>query len=58
MLNIINKTKYNDLKEYYPLLEEYYRKTLKTLVITSFRWSSADPSVSGRSTGSIAESMR
>lgn len=33
MLNIINKTKYNDLKEYYPLLEEYYRKTLKTLVI-------------------------
>lgn len=33
MLNIINKTKYSDLKEYYPLLEEYYRKTLKTLAI-------------------------
>ncbi len=33
MLNIINKTRYNDLKEYYPLLEEYYLKTLKTLEI-------------------------
>ena len=31
MLNIINKTKYSDLKEYYPLLEEYYCKTLETL---------------------------
>ena len=33
MLNIINKTKYNDLKEYYPLLEDYYDKTLETLNI-------------------------
>ena len=33
MLNIFNKTRYNDLKEYYPLLEEYYLKTLKTLEI-------------------------
>ncbi|MCR4633108.1 MAG: rRNA maturation RNase YbeY [Erysipelotrichaceae bacterium] len=31
MLNIINKTKYDDLKEYYPLLEEYYDKTLQVL---------------------------
>lgn len=31
MLNIINKTKYNDLKEYYPLLDRYYKKTLKVL---------------------------
>ena len=33
MLNIINKTRYTDLKEYYPLLEEYYRKTLEVLEI-------------------------
>ena len=33
MLNIINQTKYNDLKVYYPLLEEYYRKTLDLLEI-------------------------
>ena len=33
MLNIINKTKYKDLNEYYPLLEEYYLKTLETLKI-------------------------
>ena len=33
MLNIVNRTKYNDFKEYYPLLEEYYKKTLKVLKI-------------------------
>ena len=33
MLNIVNRTKYNDFKEYYPLLEEYYNKTLKVLKI-------------------------
>lgn len=31
MLNIVNKTKYSDFKRYYPLLEQYYQKTLKTL---------------------------
>ena len=31
MLNIINKTKYNDFKRYYKLLDEYYRKTRKVL---------------------------
>ena len=31
MLNIINKTKYNDLKKYYPLINEYYKKTLQVL---------------------------
>ena len=31
MLNIINKTKYNDLKKFYPLLNQYYKKTLKVL---------------------------
>ena len=31
MLNIINKTKYNDLKKYYPLINEYYKKTLRVL---------------------------
>ncbi len=31
MLNIINKTKYNDLEKYYPLLNKYYELTLKTL---------------------------
>lgn len=31
MLNIINKTKYHDLEEYYPFLQEYYEKTLKVL---------------------------
>ncbi len=31
MINIINQTKYNDFMEYYPLLEEYYKKTLKVL---------------------------
>lgn len=34
MLNILNKTKYDDFKKYYPLLEEYYQKTLKTLKIS------------------------
>lgn len=33
MLNIINKTKYNDFKDYYPLLEHYYKKTLNLLKI-------------------------
>ena len=31
MVNIINRTRYNDLKKYYPLIEKYYQKTLKTL---------------------------
>ncbi|MBQ2510503.1 MAG: rRNA maturation RNase YbeY, partial [Erysipelotrichaceae bacterium] len=31
MLNIINKTKYKDFTDYYSLLEEYYRRTLKEL---------------------------
>ena len=31
MLNIINRTRYHDLKQYYPLLEEYYFRTLKEL---------------------------
>lgn len=31
MVNIINKSKYNDFKSYYPLIEEYYTKTLKVL---------------------------
>ncbi|MBQ1567754.1 MAG: rRNA maturation RNase YbeY [Erysipelotrichaceae bacterium] len=31
MINIVNRTKYSDFKDYYPLIEEYYRKTLKTL---------------------------
>lgn len=33
MLNIVNKTNYSDFKKYYPLLEQYYKKTLKTLKI-------------------------
>lgn len=31
MLNVVNKTKYSDFKRYYPLLEQYYQKTLNTL---------------------------
>lgn len=31
MVNIVNKTKYNDFKQYYPLLDKYYKKTLKVL---------------------------
>ena len=31
MVNIINRTKYSDFKDYYPLIEHYYKKTLKTL---------------------------
>ena len=31
MVNIINRTKYSDFKEYYPLIEHYYKKTLKAL---------------------------
>ena len=31
MVNIINRSKYNDFKSYYPLIEEYYNKTLKVL---------------------------
>ncbi|MBQ1323421.1 MAG: rRNA maturation RNase YbeY [Erysipelotrichaceae bacterium] len=33
MLNIVNKSRYNDLKDYYPYLEEYYQKTLEVLQI-------------------------
>ena len=33
MVNIINRTRYSDFKEYYPLIEHYYKKTLKTLEI-------------------------
>lgn len=33
MVNIINKTKYSDLKKYYPLIDKYYRKTLNVLQI-------------------------
>ena len=31
MLNIINRTKYRDFERYYDELEQYYKKTLKTL---------------------------
>ena len=31
MLNIVNKTKYSDFKSFYPLLEQYYQKTLNVL---------------------------
>lgn len=31
MVNIVNKTKNNDLKKYYRLIDEYYKKTLKVL---------------------------
>ena len=31
MLNVINKTRYDDFVSYYPLLEEYYQKTLEVL---------------------------
>ena len=31
MLNIVNRTKYHDFEELFPLLEEYYLKTLKVL---------------------------
>lgn len=31
MLNIVNKTKYKGFKRFYPLLEQYYQKTLKAL---------------------------
>jgi probable rRNA maturation factor len=31
MLNIVNKTRYHDLESYYPLLEEYYFRTLRVL---------------------------
>jgi len=31
MVNIVNKTKFKDFKEYYPLLDEYYNKVLKVL---------------------------
>ena len=33
MLNVVNKTNYNDFKRFYPLLEQYYKKTLKVLKI-------------------------
>jgi len=31
MLNVINQTRYDDFISYYPLLEEYYQKTLQVL---------------------------
>lgn len=31
MLNIVNKSKYNDFDKYYPLLQKYYEKTIKLL---------------------------
>ena len=31
MLNIINRTKHNDLKKYYKYIPEYYKKTLEVL---------------------------
>lgn len=31
MINIVNKTKNNDLKKYYRLIDEYYYKALKVL---------------------------
>ncbi|MBQ1306563.1 MAG: rRNA maturation RNase YbeY [Erysipelotrichaceae bacterium] len=31
MLNIVNRTKYRDLEQYFPELEKYYRKTLNVL---------------------------
>lgn len=31
MLNIVNKTKYKDFQRFYPLLEQYYQKTIKAL---------------------------
>lgn len=34
MINIINKTKYKDFEDYYPLLDEYYKKTLKVLKLS------------------------
>ena len=33
MVNIINRTKYSDFKDFYPLVEQYYLKTLKALEI-------------------------
>ena len=33
MLNIINRTKYNDFNKHYELINEYYLKTLKVLNI-------------------------
>ncbi|MDO4941045.1 MAG: rRNA maturation RNase YbeY [Erysipelotrichaceae bacterium] len=31
MVNIVNRTKYSDFKRFYPLIDKYYRKTLKVL---------------------------
>ncbi len=31
MLNIVNKTDYKDFTDYYPLLDEYYHRTLEVL---------------------------
>ena len=33
MVNIINRTKYNDFKSFFPLIEHYYQRTLKVLEI-------------------------
>lgn len=31
MVNIVNRSKYSDFEEYYPLIDKYYKKTLKVL---------------------------
>lgn len=31
MLNIVNRTRYKEFEKYYPLLEQYYLKTIKVL---------------------------
>lgn len=31
MVTIINKTKYSDFSDFYPLIDKYYKKTLKVL---------------------------
>ena len=33
MVNIVNRTKYNDFNEIFPLIDKYYKKTLKVLQI-------------------------
>ena len=33
MVNIVNRTKYSDFNEFFPLIDKYYKKTLKVLQI-------------------------
>ena len=33
MVNIVNRTKYNDFNEFFSLIDKYYKKTLKVLQI-------------------------